>query len=410
MAKVRNFANLMSAWLEYMQSSEAPVIYQKWSFISIVAGALERKVWLIKDHDTGWYANLYVFLVGPAGSGKSTVAETAVSFLQEVEGVDFLADDLNQTTLFHDLSQIGMRKRFQWNGEYYPHSAATIFSSEASETFVEQHRGGGVIKKLVSLYNGGPLNWSLKHGPKRSTRIDGQVPLLNPCINLLACSTPEWLITKCMSKTDAVGGFGSRILVVVSKESLKEKDEWQTANSIRDMKLRKRIIDDLKIINTMKGSYQSTDCFKESWKVCVSRFKAWQIEREKTGTLSDYSQRKMTQLYKVTMCLAASRRTELVLTGKDILDAWDLLAEIEPNMSELLGELEISPDSKAKKAIIDYMRRNERKQISRAELHRDFPTMWYDELEKAIKGLMAAGRFKILEATANRTLFQFIDF
>ena len=405
----RHYPDLLAAWLEYMQFSDTPIVYQKWAFVSCIAGALERKVWLIKDHDTGWYPNLYVFLVGPAGSGKSTVAETAVSMLQEVEGVDFLADDLNQTTLFHGLAEIGKRKKFQWNGEFYPHSAAMLFSSEASETFVEQHRGGGIIKKLVSLYNGGPLNWSLRHGPARSTRIDGDIKLLNPCINLLACSTASWLITKCITKNDAVGGFGSRILLVVSKDGMKEKIEWENAKQVKDMMLRARIIEDLKVIHELKGSYMSSACFRDAWRECTKKFIDWKSERNRTGLFGDYSQRKMVQLCKLSMIIAASRRNELIIMGKDLIDAWDMLSEIEPAMIEVLSDLELSPDAKAQRDIVDYLRRTQKRQITRAELHRDFRGLYFEELERAIKGLLTIGKLAIIEQTHTRILYQFID-
>lgn len=404
----RNHADLIEAFMEYMRFSDAPRSYQRWAFVSAIASILERKVWLTRDHDTGWYPNLYLFLIGPPGSGKSTVAETAMSFLYELECVDFLAEDINDASLLHDLAKIGTRKKFEWNGQSFPHSAATLFASEAAEAFTEQAKGLGIIKKLTSLYNGGPLGWHLTHGTGRSTRGDGNVKLLNPCVNLLACSTPEWLLKRCMTRTDAQGGFGSRILLVVSKEELRSQDEWETENKAKDMLLRSSIIEDMRKIALMRGPYTTSACFKDAWRECQRRYDAWKDERARAGILGGYQQRKMTQLYKVTMCLAAGRRDDLVLTGADILDAWQMLSDIEADMVDVLDQLELSPDARNRQDILAYLRKTEKVRVTKSELVRDFPRMDFQELNIAINGLIAMGRLVIVESQPSRTVYMHI--
>jgi energy-coupling factor transporter ATP-binding protein EcfA2 len=288
---MRNFPDLIEAFMEYMQHSDAPKSYQRWAMLSIVASCLERKVWLIRDHDTGWYPNMYLFLIGPAGSGKSTVAEAAVSLLFDLECIDFLSEDLNEVTLFHELRSIGARKKFHFNGQDFPHSAATLFSSEASDTFKEQYKGGSVISKLTSMFNGGPLGWHMKQGVGRSTRMDGAVKVVNPCVNLLACSTPIWLIQRCMTRTDAQGGFGSRILLVVSKDELKAQTDWEPEHKAKDMMLRRMIVEDLKQVNKMQGPYCTSACFKEEWRRCQIEYENWKYERTRAGLLGGYHQR-----------------------------------------------------------------------------------------------------------------------
>ena len=404
----RKLPDLVEAFAEYMGSSDAPKQYIKWAMLGVVAGALERKVWLVKDHDTGWYPNLYLFLVGPAGSGKSTVAESAVSFLYELDGVDFLSDDINGASLFEDLRSIGARKKFSWMNDLYPHSAATLFSSEASETFSAQYKNDGLITKLTSLYNGGLLGWHMKHGTGRSTLGGGRHTVLNPCINILACSTAQWLITKCITKNDAAGGFGSRIILVVAKEELRARNEWESASQPKDMNLRRDIIEDLRAVHKMQGPFHTSPCFRDAWSECTRKYNAWKEMQASQGIMGGYQQRKLTQLCKVTMCLAAARRSDLVLMGKDLEDAWSMLNEIEPAMIEVLDELELSPEARLRREIIGHLRRTERQQVTKAEIHRLFPKQDHLQVEMAIKGLVTVGKLVATDVTASRTLYQII--
>jgi len=403
----RNFPDLLEAWLEYVKHSAAPDIYKRWAFISAIAGALERKVWLMQGHNTGYYANLYIFLIGPPGSGKSTIADVAMGLLQEVEGVDFLATELNRASLFYDLAAIGHRKRFEWLGESFPHSAATLYASEASQAFSEQYKGGGIISSLTDFYNGGPIGWSLKHGVSRSTRKDGGVVMcLNPCINLLACSTATWFTTKCITRNDAEGGFGSRILLAVTHESLKLSGEWDETEPATDMKLRRRIVEDLNRIHKLRGPYTPDLSFRRLHPELVHKYQAWETERRQLGLSLGYSTRKLTQLYKLTMVLAASRRDELVLTGRDLQDAWDMLAEIEPAMIELFDEVSITPEALARREIMRWLTEAKRSSVRRAELYTKFPHISDTVRNAAIQGLLAMGRFEIVDAANANTLFR----
>lgn len=403
----RNFPDLLEAWMEYNRHSIAPKIYQRWSFVSVIAGALERKVWLTKNHHTGWYPNLYLFLVGPPGSGKSVTAEAAMSLLQEVPGIEFLADQVNAVSLFHDLSAIGRKKIFRWNGEAYPHSAATIFASEAATTFIEQYKGGGIITALTNLYNGGPLGWSMRHGVSRSTRGDGSVACYNPCINLLACSTPAWLMTRCMTRDDAEGGFGSRILIVVNYDELVDDGVWDSGEIASDMKLRMAIIEDLKQVAKLAGPYSSDLSFRAAWQEVTKRHNAEMEVRARSGVLGGYQQRKLTQLIKLTMILAASRRNDLVVTGKDLEDAWTMLAQIEPDMVMMLEELDMSPDSKARRDIFNWLRAVGHRTVTKATIMHAFPRMDWTQFNQAIAGLLAMRRLRVIkESPAEGVLYQ----
>lgn len=400
----------MYSWMKYCKHSTAPEQYKIWSFMSVLAGALERRVWLTKNHDIGWYANLYLFIIGPPGSGKSVIAESAMRLLQEVDGISFLANDINSVTLLEDLEAIGKKKVFTWNGVDYPHSAATIFATEGAETFQEQAKNIGIITRLTSLFNGGQFGWSMTHGTnKRSTKTTGKTSLLNPCVNLLACSTPEWLLTRCMTKNDADGGFGSRILLAVSKDSLEVDGEWERPDQKEDLTLRSNIIHDLKMIAQMQGPYISDLTFKDAWRYYANEYNKWK-KANCTGIFGGYQERKITQHLKIAMCIAASRRQELVITGADLETAAKMLNAIEPAMINMLSDLEMSRDAKIRREIFTKLESSAEATITKGDVIRMNPRFDFVEVMRSIEALVAMGKLVIIEERSGfaRTLYQII--
>ena len=88
--------DLITDWFSYTsatQDDRSPEIYRKWSGISLVAGAMERKVW-VKTGMNRTYCNLYVLLVGPSGTGKFIV-ETVRTFWNDTK------DPFTQAKAFH---------------------------------------------------------------------------------------------------------------------------------------------------------------------------------------------------------------------------------------------------------------------------------------------------------------------
>ena len=72
----RNFPCWLTAFMEYTNDTPSTPIFRLWSGISALAGAIERRAFLIISGKRA-YPNLYVLLVGHPGSGKSmAIGET----------------------------------------------------------------------------------------------------------------------------------------------------------------------------------------------------------------------------------------------------------------------------------------------------------------------------------------------
>lgn len=56
----------------YTESTRSPELFRLWSAISLLAGALEQRVWIENGDDVA-YSNLYILLVAPPGVGKDII-------------------------------------------------------------------------------------------------------------------------------------------------------------------------------------------------------------------------------------------------------------------------------------------------------------------------------------------------
>ena len=68
-------------WRGYLKDLESPNLFIDWGFYSMIATALQRRVWLYPDTFT-LYPNLFTLLVGPPAAGKSRVISQVSEFVK----------------------------------------------------------------------------------------------------------------------------------------------------------------------------------------------------------------------------------------------------------------------------------------------------------------------------------------
>src|SRR5690349_7851374 len=95
-ASTRQLDNFIQGYLVYTNESRSPEEYHRWVALSMIAGALRRKV----HYQMGYfifYPNLYVVLVGPPGRcKKSTAMRTGRDILGMVPDVKFTTDSVTR--------------------------------------------------------------------------------------------------------------------------------------------------------------------------------------------------------------------------------------------------------------------------------------------------------------------------
>src|SRR5574337_2223176 len=84
----RELEDWLDSYLEYTDNSESPLSYHKWCGLSVIAGALQRHVYLRWGIGQVIYPNVYVVLVGQSGRTRKGVAlGLGKDLLKEVKSV-----------------------------------------------------------------------------------------------------------------------------------------------------------------------------------------------------------------------------------------------------------------------------------------------------------------------------------
>jgi hypothetical protein len=330
----RNFNRFTEAFLEYSQHVGAPKKFLLWSAISGISSCLERKTWINYNGVQVIYPNTYIMLIADSGIAKKSTATRALTeILYEVDGLHCMSTQLSAASLVEQLRDAGESKTFEFNGVKYKNSSLFAYSSEAKVMLGDANGIKGIQELLTDFYDcGDPNIWSVKKGWNKKTLSGGHITIYNPCLNLLACSTPTWL-NEAVGKSGVEGGFASRVLFVTQKERAGESPGWldesEHGNDKAPVDTRRKLVEDLNQIAKIQGQYKTTKGWKETYNRIQKEVDA---KIDEGGDMKSYYSRKMWHLLKLAQILAADQSSDLIVTPKHLEFAVELLADIEPDM------------------------------------------------------------------------------
>lgn len=392
----RNFPNWITSFQELYQGVSAPECYKLWSTVSALAGAVERKVWWQNAHSF-WYPNLYVFLVGRPNTRKSTFGEKAMDMLRELPDFTPGPDKMTEAGLVDYMMEVGKRRTFTYHGEAYRNASIFSFGSEAKLMFTEMGRGNSITTFLTHMYNAGDRFWSKKPGYMKFTRGHKGEEIYNPCINLLCCSTPAWLMGSVLSKEDIQGGFGSRLIYAVyGNESI--PGHVAPRPSLEHQIMYDKVLSDLKHIATLVGPMTATPAFDKA-------FTHYDNLHEKTQKglffadrmLHDCLIRKANcNMVKVAMLLSVAESDSLVLEERHAHQAWAMLTDLEKTMPIAFGDHGTSDETRPVQAVSAYLRHMGIQEFTFQELCVTFKKEFNSRTIRQIVGdLMSQGEIRV---------------
>jgi hypothetical protein len=318
-----------------------------WTGVATIAGALRRKVWLDFGHFK-WHPNFYIVMVAPPGIvSKTTTADIGMKLLREVPGVKFGPDVVTMAALTQAFAE--STEAFEMAGEYHPMSALTLSSGEFGNLI--DPRDKEMVDLMVSLWDGKDGEFSKK------TKHSGSDSVINPWINMIACTTPAWIAGN-FPEYMIGGGFTSRCIFVYA-----DKKEKYIAYPDEHMfdgwpEMRQRLIEDLMHIGTLTGKFSISPRGREwgrTWYEKLYKERPANLDDERFG---GYIARKQTHLHKLAMVMAVSGGDDLVIT-EDIFDtANTMLADLEPDMAMVFSKIGKTDQSLYTDRMIDFVRRN----------------------------------------------------
>lgn len=330
--------NFLRDYREFTKGSEAHPTYHTFSALVALSSIISRRVWVEQGYFKV-YPNLYVVLVGPAGNRKTSAMSIAKSLIRELKVIPFSAEAVTKEKLVLDMADTeraidGIKSEWSAQKVYSP---MTIMVTELSE-FLGAN-SVGMINFLTTIYD--------QDFYDSRTKNKGDVTITGPFLNLLACTTPDWITTYLRSDVIS-GGFSRRAIFVLEtgkagripfpEVTPEARDAWQRvlAYSARLLKVH--------------GAFQwepSARAFYEDW------YRNLELPTEET--VAGYYETKHMQLLKISMLIALSESTDLVLRLDHLQFGLELLRLAEHNLMRVFAGIGRNELNTAATKVIDML-------------------------------------------------------
>ena len=318
-------------FVHFNSGNQTAVKFRLWTALSLINMAVGRRVFLDYSY-FNLYLDSYVCLVGRQGLGKDTIMNEGFKIFKEAcpeypigasvtsreKIVMRLCDDADTLRTFTDEHN----SMVEWHPLAFFISELKNFVSFNSES---------MISFLIDIYN--------KKFFESDTVKRGLEPVKNPCLNILACENPPWVVNNLKANVLS-GGFVRRMMFVYETEELPRI----TFPKIPDggYPARDRCIQQLRDIQHVAGPFQWDS------ETTKSRFDKWNTTLQPTedDLLRGFYQNRDCLVLKVAMALKLGRQPiELILDWPTIEEAilWiQSLADTLPKLTIAAGRNELA--------------------------------------------------------------------
>jgi hypothetical protein len=303
-----------------------------------------------------------------------------MDLLKQVPGTKFGPDVVTWPALVQAFA--GSCENFEYQGAFLPMSPLTLVASELGNLINPQDRD------MLNLY----INlWDGRQTLEKVTKGSGTDVVEAPWINLIGCTTPNWIADN-MPAAAVGGGFTSRCIFVYADK--KERfvpyvDEFIVKG---DQVIREALIQDLERISTeLVGPFTISPDARQWGKDWYERFWTVEVPTMDDVIMEGYAARKQTHMHKIAMVLSASRGSSRQIELVDMMQADMMLRDIEYDMRKVFAKIGRSQDSLHTERMLDYVYKYGAMPISQAYnyVHNEFPMQ--RDFKEIVNGAIAAG-------------------
>lgn len=310
-------------WIEsFISATEnitSPLIFRKWAALSAIAGALERKVWVVSQ-GSKIYPNMYVFIVAPPGVGKTEVTWRVRDLWESLEDHKIASSSVSKASLMDELDKA--TRRWITNDPQEP-----VLSFNSLQLAVNE------LGVLLPGYENEFMNtltdlWDCKHYSERKRTSNKEINIKAPQLNMFAACTPSYL-NDTLPEGAWDQGFISRTFLIYSGERNirplfgvvhQNEDEWMDIKS------------GLTTIAGLCGEIK----FTEEAGDMIEAFHARDGEpKPDHPKLTSYNIRRTIHLMKLCILVSVSSSNELIIRKEDFERAFDIMTEAELYMSDV---------------------------------------------------------------------------
>lgn len=391
----RNYPDWLRGYLEYSASSEAPQKFHLWTGISVLAGALRRRVWIDQKYFQ-WLPNFYIIFVAPPGIiSKSTTASIGMNLLREVPEIHFGPQAITRQALITSMAEATTLVEIA-TGTFQPMSAVTFSVSELGTMLDPKDRE--LLDILTGLWDGqiGAFD--------KVTKTQGSDVVENPWLNILACTTPRWLQDN-LGEGVMGGGLASRVIWIYGEEKRHLAAYVDEAIPADFDKRKQLLIEDLThIAEKLVGPFTLTSQAR-SWG------RAWYEEHYKKAlaagfddSLSGYVARKQTHLHKLAMILSVSQSDSLVIDVPILQRAENALNLAEKEMHVVFDAIRHTPVTRLAEQLVRLLHKVGKPVLQADVISSMFRTVDHETFQKVIATATMSGRIKVLASTDGKVI------
>jgi hypothetical protein len=395
MSDKRSLPDWLDAFMLLSDNSEPPVLFRKWTAISTIAAALQRKCRVEIGISLTFYPNFYIVLVGPSATGKGTAMKYAYDIIENVPAIRLAAQATSLQALIRRMKETNLTDVDLDTGQQYYHSSLTVFSNEFT-VFLGYHN-----RELIAAL----CDWYDCHNKWAYDTIKrDREEVIGVWTNILAGTTPDNIQTAL--PIEAIGaGLTSRIIFV--NEEKKSKLVVFPATTSREIELQQCLIHDLEKISLMSGVFHFTESAMEY-------YTDWCHTADVNPPFHDpkfdgYIGRRRKHLLSLAMVCSASKSSNLVLTKDDIERANDLLLEVEIRMGLTFRGIGKSDISALISDAIQFMERSHTPDIPMWQFSRYFEgNIDKTSMDRILATLEASNYIKLIKKPGTNSIIHIL--
>ena len=326
--------NFIDAYLAYTSHTESPVTFHRWSILGALSAWLGKRFYIRHGHSR-INANMYVMLMGAAGTRKSTAIKVASKILKKAGYSTFSASKTSKEQFLADLAKTGMPEEGDadaqdslldlnlWGtdgGESSMGSCELFVNADEFNDFV----GNGNIEFLSLLGN----LWDIEGDYRHSKLTSKSVFVKDPCVSILAGNTATGF--SLAFPKEAIGqGIFSRLLLIHG-ESTGKRIAFPTAPSEQATAALIQCLLQIRAIAT--GEAELSEDAKALLEYIYNEWSPINDVR-----FESYCNRRFTHLLKLCLIHCAARKSKTV-EPQDVVLSNTVLTHAEHSMSRALGE------------------------------------------------------------------------
>jgi len=382
----RQLKNWLKAYQEYTEETESAPVFHKWVGVSMIAAALQKKVWFNFGR-LKIYPNLYVVLIAEPGIARKTQAISyGTKILNEIPEITLSADATTKEALLQDLEEIGNRSEtILPDMTSFKHASLSIISREFESFLGQKSENTKMLVLLTDLFDCEEIPW------KYRTKNSGSNTIPSVFLNILGATTPESLASSLPSSAIG-GGLTSRIIFVWAAGKTKKIPIPEINERAKSLIL--PLKQDLAAIARIIGGYDYSVNSRKFWVDWYNTYDERDSNRIcKDPAFNGWYARKPLFLLKLSVILSAAESSEKIVETEKIEEALSFITEVELAMGRTfsaVGRSEITSDVDLVMSTIKQYR-----SIAEAQL---MQMVWRDidarKFDNVIRTILSTGQVK----------------